>query len=130
MAFTSSDGRKFTNRPPMKAHEAFLARTAKMRDPLQAPGSGDEGDELGEMEPHHAAIHDHLQAMHAETGESHSHIEHHGDGSHSSHHIDVSGEVRGPYRHASTEDLLEHMRKHLPDEADDVESDNDEAEDE
>lgn len=32
-------------------------------------------------------IHGHLEEMHAATGHAHSHVQHHKDGSHTSHHI-------------------------------------------
>ena len=57
-----------------------------------------EGQQEGEMggEEHHAAIHEHLKAMHASTGHGHSHIEHKGDGTHVAHHIDHEGQMSGP----------------------------------
>lgn len=50
-------------------------------------------------EDHHAAIHQHLKAMHAATGHGHSHIEHKGDGTHVAHHVSHEGEVSGPEEH-------------------------------
>lgn len=56
-----------------------------------------------------AKIEDHLTERHAETGHAHSHIEHHGDGRHTSHHIDEEGRLSGPVEHESTEDLKSHL---------------------
>jgi hypothetical protein len=57
---------------------------------------GGELEEKPEGGDHTAMIHDHLKKMHKMTGEKHSHIEHHDDGSHSAHHVDEQGNVRGP----------------------------------
>lgn len=57
----------------------------------------------------HAAIHEHLRSMHEATGHAHTHVEHHGDGTHTSHHVDESGNVSGPHEHESTEALNEHI---------------------
>ena len=113
MAFTSKDGKRFTNRPPMMAHDRAMERgnrssgLMERRDPLAQPGS--EGG-TGEMEPHHAAIHEHLRAMHEETGEAHSHVEHHADGSHTSHHVSAEGEISGPHHHENSDVMAEHMK--------------------
>ena len=98
MAFASSDGKKFTNRPPMMAHERSMKRMggiADKTDPLKQP-QGEDMENDGET--HHAAIHEHLQAMHAATGHGHSHIEHKPEG-HVAHHIDHEGNVSGPEEH-------------------------------
>ena len=70
----------------------------------------------GEMEPHHEAIHEHLHQMHEQTGEAHSHVEHHDDGTHTSHHVDKEGEVTGPHSHANLEALKDHMDNFLNEE--------------
>ena len=44
-------------------------------------------------------IESHLKEMHAATGHGHSHIQHHGDGSHMAHHIDAEGQMSGPEDH-------------------------------
>lgn len=59
-------------------------------------------------------IHEHLTNMHAQTGHGHSHIEHHLDGTHTSHHISHEGELSGPHHHASTEEMAEHLKSQLP----------------
>jgi hypothetical protein len=60
-------------------------------------------------EDHHGEIHAHLQSMHEQTGHAHSHVEHHGDGRHTSHHIDEHGEVSGPHDHENLEALKNHF---------------------
>ena len=62
-----------------------------------------DGDEMG-GEAHHPAIHEHLQNMHAQTGEAHSHIEHHSDGTATTHHVSKEGEVSGPDEHNTAEE--------------------------
>lgn len=55
-----------------------------------------------ESEPNEDAdgqIQEHLQKMHASTGHGHSHIQHHGDGSHTAHHISAEGQISGPEDH-------------------------------
>ena len=61
-------------------------------------------------------VEEHLKSMHAETGEAHSHVAHHIDGSHTSHHIDEAGEVTGPHDHENTEALKDHMDQFLNEE--------------
>lgn len=56
-------------------------------------------------EDHHQAIREHLEEMHQKTGHAHSHVEHHGDGTHTSHHISAEGEHSGPHNHANLEEL-------------------------
>jgi hypothetical protein len=56
-----------------------------------------------------AMIHEHLTKMHEMTGKAHSHVEHHGDGTHTSHHVDEQGQVSGPHEHESMEALHQHM---------------------
>jgi len=79
--------------------------SAKPEKPLAPKGTPEEKPEPEE----HDAIHEHLKQRHAETGNAHSHIEHHADGSHTSHHIDESGEVSGPHDHENLEALKQHM---------------------
>jgi hypothetical protein len=57
----------------------------------------------------HEEIHEHLASMHAATGHAHSHVEHHGDGKHTSYHVDDAGQVSGPHEHGSLEELHSHM---------------------
>lgn len=111
MAVMSKEGKRYPSHSSMMAHEekrsqAGGAGLMERQDPLQNPGA----EEQGEMQPHHAAIHEHLQAMHAETGHGHSHVEHHPDGTHTSHHISHEGEISGPHHHASSEEMGEHMK--------------------
>ena len=51
-----------------------------------------DGDEGGETDP----IHAHLKKMHGMDGKAHSHVVHHGDGTHEAHHVDEGGNVQGP----------------------------------
>lgn len=121
MAHMATDGKKFTNRPPMMAHNRMLERASGMKhEPTDQPGMSEAGGE--EMEPHHEAIHDHLRNMHEQTGQAHAHIEHHGDGTHTSHHIDGNGEISGPNHHASAEELVNHLKNNLPEEEKEIES--------
>lgn len=59
----------------------------------------------------HEDIHEHLRAQHEKTGHAHSHVEHHGDGTHTSHHIHESGEIEGPHEHPDTESMLQKMQE-------------------
>ena len=97
----------------MMAHNRSLERgksggSALMEksDPLEQPGK----ESGGEMAEHHPTIHDHLRQMHEVTGEAHSHVEHHSDGSHTSHHVDMAGEISGPHHHANSDEMAEHMK--------------------
>jgi hypothetical protein len=111
MAFTAKDKSRHTNIDSMRHADAkFMANQPKP----EAVEPGEE--EQGELEPHHEQIHEHLRSMHEQTGEAHSHIEHHGDGTHTSHHVTREGEVTGPHHHASAEELVEHLKEHLPEE--------------
>jgi len=79
-------------------------------------GSGEKAAPMPhETEPENAggdeAIKQHLEERHAETGHAHSHIEHHGDGRHTSHHISEAGEHSGPHEHESLDALHEHMKQ-------------------
>lgn len=60
--------------------------------------NGDGGDATSQ-------IHEHLRNMHAATGHAHTHVEHNGDGTHTSHHIDEDGNISGPHDHANLEEL-------------------------
>lgn len=78
MAHTASDGKQFTNRPPMMQHERSLA--AKKPNPLQSPQAenqepdGDESPE-GVAQAHGAATEVHVQHDH-EGGKHHVHSVH------------------------------------------------------
>lgn len=62
----------------------------------------------------------HLEEMHAATGHGHSHVQHHPDGTHTSHHISHGGEHSGPHHHASSEEMAEHMAM-MPEDGDEGE---------
>ena len=131
MAFMASDGKKFTNRPPMKQHEASLARKsmaggagiAERTDPLAQPG-GEE--DAGEHTPEEAA-----QTV-AEHGPAHEvHMTHdHESGQHHVHTMHPDGHEHHS-DHASMEEAHEHA-KHLSEPAGEEdehqETDGDEAE--
>ncbi len=98
----ATDGKKFTNRPPMMAHNKSLQSHGGMmqkNDPLAQPGEVDQG---GEQEP--------------EMGDRPMMTEHHEDGSHTTHH-----ESGASKHHASAEDLVNHLHKHMPEEEHEME---------
>lgn len=99
----------------MKFGKGYLGGAPAHEEPAHEPAMAEGGEE------HHAAIHEHLTNMHAQTGHGHSHIEHHQDGSHTSHHISHEGEMSGPHHHASAEELVEHLKSHLPEEEQEIE---------
>lgn len=87
-------------------------------------GTGNESPMQHEPEPSEVGgdeeIKSHLEDMHGQTGHAHTHIEHHGDGGHTSHHISEDGEHSGPHRHASAQELVEHLQNHLPEEEQEI----------
>ena len=90
MAHMATDGKKFTNRPPMMQHNRSLERgkgLMERKDPLAQPG--DEAD-----------MNDRPVTTH-----------HHEDGSHTT--VHESGKE---VRHASAQELVDHLNKHLPEE--------------
>lgn len=105
MAFTSKDGKKFTNRAPMMAHDRSAARPSSggglmgRSDPLQQPGQ-----DGGEQEP--------------DMDDKPLHTEHHEDGSHTTIH------TSGAEKHTTTaEELVEHLKKYLPEEEKEIAQD-------
>lgn len=97
MAHMASDGKKFTNRPPMMAHERSLSRKSEaggvtQHDPLQQPGEG-------EVDPNDKPMMTH----------------HHEDGTHTT--VHASG---AEHHHASAEELVDHLKKHMPEEEDEM----------
>lgn len=74
----------------------------------EQPSAHDPEPEEGEG---HEDIHEHLRTQHERTGHAHSHVEHHGDGTHTSHHIDAGGNVEGPHEHGSDEELMGKMQE-------------------
>ena len=84
-------------------------------------GSGKQEEPMPhESEPQNAggdeSIKQHLEERHAETGHAHSHVEHHGDGRHTSHHISEAGEHSGPHDHENLDALKSHMDQFLNEE--------------
>lgn len=71
------------------------------KKPMAKAQEEPEGDEFGGEQEGGAdeKIAQHLQEMHAATGHGHSHIQHHGDGTHTAHHISHEGQVSGPEPH-------------------------------
>jgi hypothetical protein len=111
MAFTAKDGSKHTNHDSMKQANVRFGAKPQPAPVAEAQADGDMGDQGAQPEPHHAAIHAHLQQMHAATGEAHSHVEHHGDGTHTSHHVDAAGQVSGPHHHVDAQSLQAKMEE-------------------
>jgi hypothetical protein len=104
MAFQAKDGKKFTNRPPMMAHNRSMDRGQSMTatDPLQNPAGQDDSEDHG------APVMTH----------------HHEDGTHTTVHEDGH-----EAHHESHEALHEHLKKHMPQEQQqEGEPDGDEAE--
>jgi len=96
MAFQATDGKKFTNRPPMMQHNRSMASKSGglmgRSDPLQQPGQ-DGGEE--EIDQNDKPIH----------------TEHHPEGGHTTTH------ESGAEKHTTTaEELVDHLKKHLPEE--------------
>lgn len=90
----------------MKFGKGYLGGAPKEQE---APHQGPQ--EEGQGEPHHAEIHQHLQSMHEQTGKAHSHVEHHGDGRHTSHHVHEDGNIEGPHEHPDTESMQAKMQE-------------------
>lgn len=95
----------------MKFGKGYLGGGGEKPMPHEAEPEQGGGDE---------AIKSHLEEMHGQTGHAHTHIEHHGDGGHTSHHISEGGEHSGPHRHASAQELVEHLQNHLPEEEQEI----------
>ncbi len=110
MAHTASDGKQFTNRPPMRQHERSMmakksqaggAGVEERVDPLQSPGGE---DEQGGQEDPHAVMQEHGAATHTMTehppeGQEGGHMAHsmHPDGhEHHSEH----GDGKSAHQHA------------------------------
>lgn len=91
---------------------------AKPARKMPGAAMSDEHEEMpgAEGSEHHEEIHQHLRNMHEATGHAHTHVEHHGDGTHTSHHIDEAGQVSGPHEHDSMEALKDHMEQTCGDE--------------
>ncbi len=105
MAFQAKDGKQFTNRPPMMAHDRSQARQSSggglmsHTDPLQQPGQGEGGEEI-------------------DPNDRPTHTEHHAEGGHTTHH------ESGAEKHsASAEELVDHLKKHLPEEEQEIAQD-------
>ena len=107
MAFQSSDGKKFSNRPPMMQHNRSMAAKGGggaglmgRSDPLQQPGQDGGGGE----EP--------------EQGDMPLHTEHHAAGGHTTTH------TSGAEKHTATAaELVAHLQKYLPEEEKEIADD-------
>lgn len=108
-------------------HHARMADGMTERKPMgRATDSGIAADNAPEDEhtegmtpgddEHGEAISAHLQNMHEMTGDAHTHIRHHPDGTHTVHHISESGEMSGPHSHSNLEALKDHLGKFLDEE--------------
>lgn len=101
MAFQSKDGKKFTNRAPMMAHDRSAARQSsggglmEKTDPLAQPGGGEEQ----EMDPNDKPVH----------------TMHHAEGGHTT--VHESGAEK---HHATAEELVDHLKKYLPEEEQEI----------
>jgi hypothetical protein len=102
MAFAATDGKKFTNRPPMMAHNRGLQRQSGMEkaDPVAQPGEGGNG-----MEQDGAAI----AAEHGPAHEVHVMHDHEG-GQHHVHSMHPSGHEHHS-EHASAGEAHDHAKK-------------------
>lgn len=109
MAYQASDGRQFTNRPPMMQHNRSLSRMSGKSeasgaggamDPLAQPGGG-----MGEQEQDGSAV----AAEHGPAHEVHIHHDHEG-GAHHVHSMHPDG--HGHHSdHGSAEEAHEHGKK-------------------
>ena len=81
----------------MKFGKGYLGGSGGGKEP-EAKGSPEGEAPEGETDPE-GQIQEHLQKMHAATGHGHSHIQHHGDGRHTAHHISHDGQMSGPEEH-------------------------------
>lgn len=127
MAYQASDGKKFSMGSRLRAHEHDLKLKGAKPDALQPPAP-EHDDASGP-----GSVHEHLMAMHDEMGGAHTHIHHKPEGGHTTHHVTEDGEVQGPHEHATAEELVEHLRNHLPEEEQEIaegdgEDENEEAE--
>ena len=87
-----------------RAHAADRASEggkAPMHSTEAPPMQGAEEHEPG-------SVHEHLAAMHAESGGKHMHV-HHDGMSFTTHHVGDDGEVQGPHDHQNLEELKAHM---------------------
>jgi hypothetical protein len=99
MAYKSSDGKQFSNRPPMKSHEASLS--AKKQEPLQSPVA-EEGQGPGGEAPEQVA------AQHGPATEVHV-MHDHGVGHHSVHSVHPDGHEHHS-EHGSAEEAHDHAK--------------------
>lgn len=103
MAFQSSDGQSFTNRPPMRQHEKSMMAKKSMAggagDPLQQPAAGEMGQEDGSQ-----VAAEHGPAAEVHVMHNHEAGEHHVQSSHPDGHQHTS-------QHDSAEEAHEHGKK-------------------
>lgn len=107
MAFSSSDGKQFTNRPPMRHHERSLmskksqaggAGMSERTDPLTQPTEGDDEQDGASVAAEHGPA-------------SEVHIQHdHEGGMHSVHSMHPDGHEHHS-EHASSGDAHEHGKE-------------------
>lgn len=143
-------GRFHLNIQRAHAADRMAAPKPKATDEVQglAPAHGDAGDGSAETTLHdhgdgtfHTASHDGERAEHPSIGHAlmhiaakhadgkHMHI-HHDGVSHTSHHVDESGQVAGPHEHDSADAVAEHARSFFADgQQPQAAEDNDDSED-
>ena len=102
----ASDGKKFTNRPPMMQHERSLSQAGgagtglmEKTDPLKQPGEGEMGEEDGSA----------VAAEHGPAHEVHM-MHHHEEGRHEVHSMHPDGHEHHS-EHGSVEEAHEHGKK-------------------
>lgn len=93
MAYKASDGKSFTNRAPMKAHERSIGRMAQHSEAGGVATEHEQPEMQDESEMHGKPVH----------------TLHHEDGTHTTVHEDGYEQ-----HHASAEELHQHLKKHMP----------------
>lgn len=90
----------------MKWGKGYLGGGAKKEPGEEAAPEGETHEAGSNVDEQ---IHGHLEAMHKATGHGHSHVQHHPDGTHTSHHISHDGQISGPHHHPDGEAMAQHM---------------------
>lgn len=106
----------------MSPHHAKMQDESKPKKPSkesEIPGKSEpdskgatdheDGEDGTSMDDGTEAIHSHLTAMHEAHGGKHMHVHSKEDGSHTTHHIDETGEPQGPHHHPDSQSLNDHI---------------------
>jgi hypothetical protein len=101
MAHTASDGRSFTNLPPMRQHQRGLDSKSKV-DPLKMPGQGG-GEEGGGAEDPAAVVAEHGPAIEVHVSHDRSANKHHVHSEHEDGHATESD-------HGSSDEAHDHAK--------------------